>query len=183
MLIGLLGRARNGKTTVAEAVQKQAHKMELSAEIYDIGALVLAECIEEGALTRKTRAELSRSELEVMVWWGKKKRDEQGESYWLKKLEKQIEDDGADVAIIPNIRYTNEAWFVAAKRGITIKVVSLNPNGSEFISPDRDPNHPSETEIINYPADYYLTARRGDPILLSDLAATLFSRVWRLGLN
>lgn len=182
LVFGLVGRARHGKTTVAEAIQKRAHTKELSAEIYSIGDLVLAECIESKAITQKTRPELSPDELGTLVWWGKKRRDE-NQYYWLRKLESQIESDGADVAIIPNIRYENETLFVKGRRGITIRVRSLNANGSDFTSSDRDPNHPSETELLNFNTDYYLTARRGDPILLADFAATLFDRVWRLKLN
>jgi hypothetical protein len=167
----------------AEAMQKQADTHGLDARLYDIGALVLSECIEFGSVAKKTREELNQEELGVMVWWGKRQREIRGEFYWLRKLEEKIQSESPDVKIIPNVRYLNEAKWVQENDGINVRVTSLNLDGSQYTSPDRDPNHPSETELLSYNTDYHLTVKRGDPILLADLAATLFERVWRLRLN
>ena len=180
MIIGLSGRARHGKSTATEAIIEQAEALGLSYGVYDIGALVLRHCIERGTLPNKRREDLTREELDTMVKTGKGMREEDPE-FWIKKVFEAIEEDRPDVAIIPNIRYLNEAYeFTRNGRGHIIRVVSLNNDGSEYISPDRDSNHPSETELHSYPFDYWIKTKRGDAALVGELAATIFSYLWEI---
>lgn len=180
MLLGLAGRARNGKSTVADELARAAKKAGLYPVVYDIGGLVLEFCIGAGLVADKKREDLDAEELDVLVRVGKAKREEDPD-FWISGIESDYRDrrDSTHglVGIIPNIRYSSEETMVRRNSGLLIKVTSLNPNGSEFVSLDRDPNHPAETELSSVNADFYLTAKRGESDLLKRQAATLFDYV------
>ena len=165
MIIGILGRARSGKSTVASALVRLTTTLYyLQASQYDIGQEVLDFCISSGRLPPKKREELLPHELHTLVLVGKQKREEEPD-FWLDK--------------IPNVRYTNEADFVRQHSGYLIRVVALNPNGSEYISPDRDANHESETELLGVRTDFTLTAYKGEPDILADYAFAVFNQIRR----
>ena len=164
MIIGILGRARSGKSTVASALVRLTTTLYyLQASQYDIGQEVL---------------ELLPHELHTLVLVGKQKREEEPD-FWLDKIGRRMWHEAPDVAVIPNVRYTNEADFVRQHSGYLIRVVALNPNGSEYISPDRDANHESETELLGVRTDFTLTAYKGEPDLLADYAFAVFNQIRR----
>lgn len=186
LVIGLTGRAQHGKTSAAEAILDYCTNIELTAKMYDIGQAVLRYAIENGLLQDKQRRQLVEWELQALQSIGKTQRD-QNEDFWISRIFQAIEADRPDIAVIPNVRYANEAMWVrealdfsSIPNGIIIRVTSLNPNGSEYISEDRPANHPSETELHNYNADYYITARRGETALVQELAITLFNYIQEL---
>lgn len=177
MLLGLAGRARNGKSTVADELARAAKKAGLSPVVYDIGGLVLEFCIGAGLVADKKREDLDAEELDVLVRVGEAKREEDPD-FWIRGIEGDCQKASEDfVGIIPNMRCFNEEALVRRNGGLTIKITSLNKNGSEHISRDRDPNHSLETELVNINADFYLTAKRGESDLLKRQAATLFDYV------
>ena len=179
MIIGILGRARSGKSTVASNLVRLATTMNhLQASQYDIGQEVLDFCISSGRLHPKKREELLPHELHTLVLVGKQKREEEPD-FWLDKIGRRMCHEAPDVAVIPNVRYTNEADFVRQHGGYLIRVVALNPNGSEYISPDRDANHESETELLGVRTDFTLTAYKGEPDLLADYAFAVFNQIRR----
>ncbi|MCU1301742.1 MAG: hypothetical protein JWQ87_2026 [Candidatus Sulfotelmatobacter sp.] len=191
LILGLAGRACHGKTTAANAIQQYVKQNAFCREnnprnddcgIYDIGGLVLQYCIANKLLPNKKRSDLTDGEKEVLVNVGKAQREFR-ESFWIDQIFQKIADDNFDVAIIPNVRYLNEAQRVKSAGGHVIRVRSLNPDGSEYISPDRPANHPSETELHSYNADYFILARRGEDRLVSEQAVTLFSYLWGLKKN
>ena len=60
--------------------------------------------------------------------------------------------------LIPDTRFKNEVDALRLNGGYYIKVVRTKEDGTQFISDDRDPNHPSEAELEGYPADAELIA-------------------------
>lgn len=183
LVLGIAGRACHGKTTAADAIQSAILRSEVlgvfTCGIYDIGGLVLQYCIANKLLPNKKRTELTDGEKEVLVNVGKAQR-EVNENFWINTIFQKIKDDNLDVAIIPNVRYLNEAQRVKDAGGHIVRVRALNPDGSEYISPDRPANHPSETELHNYNADYHITARRGEDRLVSGQAEKLIQYLWGL---
>ena len=182
MLIGIAGRAQNGKSTIASLFQALAESGSFSPVLYDIGGLVLRYCKDQGYLAEGlTREVLSAAELDVLVRVGKQKR-EQDPEFWIGQI-------GADyaqrqgplptVGIVPNLRYKNEVGLVRRFHGSVIRVTALNADGSEYISPDRDPNHPSETQLRNLNADYNLIVKRGENELLLGYAKIVFEDIRR----
>jgi hypothetical protein len=182
LILGLAGRACHGKTTAANAIYDEVESNEHDARhaaIYDIGGLVLRYCIANKLLPNRARTDLTDGEKEVLVNVGKSQR-EFNENFWIDQIFQKIKDDNLDVALIPNVRYLNEAARVKSSGGHIVRVQALNPDGSLFISPDRPANHPSETELHNYNSDYQITARRGEEAWVAEQAVTLFNYLWEL---
>ena len=172
MIIGLSGRARNGKTTIADAMMAYADRKHWPARVYDIGAEVLRYSIENGRLPAKPRNELTAEELKILIDVGFEQR-QKDPMFWLKRIGSRIQIEEHYLAIVPNIRYANEAAWVRSENGILVRVTALNENGTSYISPDRDANNPSETDLQWYPADYYITAKRGQIALLNAMAVAV----------
>lgn len=177
LVIGLSGRARSGKTETAEAISCYARTKGVNVQTYDIGGVVREYCVANGLLPDKPREELNADELAVLVHTGKELR-EKNESFWLDKIRNKMWSAQPDVAVIPNVRYRNE-WEWVKQSGTVVRVKALNPDGSEYISPDRDPNHPSETELHSLPADYYIVARKGEGELVRSLAVATFDHIYK----
>jgi hypothetical protein len=176
MILGLTGRARSGKSDTASAISKRATELKLKPTLYDIGNLVREFCINHKLIPDKPRQYLNKEELSTLVRIGAEQR-EKDPNFWLQQLQDELPEPHNSVIIMPNVRYQNEADFVKRNGGYTIKIVALNPNGSEFISPDREPNHPSETELQHLNANYFITTRRGEAPLLKAQARTLFDHI------
>lgn len=173
LVIGLTGRARNGKTTVANAIY-DVFALNYDTRMYDIGAQVLRFCKEQRLIAPMVkREELNREELAILVRVGKEQRD-LDQDFWLRMLQDHITQDRPGVVIVPNVRYENEArWIQSKHAGYLLRVTALNHNGSPYISPDRDPNHESETALLTWPVNFFITAYRGQTGALSREAAAI----------
>src|ERR1700749_2734058 len=109
LLIGCQGRARNGKSTTAEAMVSRANHKGLYAESYELTKYIIEDGIQTGRLPKGTvRSKMSKDEIDILIEIGQGRREED-QDYWLKKLEPEIEEDHPDVAIVPNIRQENES--------------------------------------------------------------------------
>lgn len=174
LVMGACGRAKNGKTTVADAIKEHANASGMSAFVYDIGLTILKHCQRTRKIDAdKTRPELNAAELGIMISEGKRMRAIK-EGYWVDMIELAIQADGFDVALIPNIRYLNEVDMVRRNGGVIVRVDATNPDGSPFISRDRDPNDISETTFLRLVPDYWIRAHVGESALVSEQAITLF---------
>jgi len=176
IIIGITGRCRSGKTVVAAALEAAAKQRGLTVKRYEFGQLVLDYCIKSGRVPPKCREELNPAELHTLIYTGKQKREEQID-FWVDKMEYEIITDGVSVAILSGVRFPNEARLIREHDGYLIRVVALNANGSQFISPDRDANDPTETELHDVRADYVLTAYRGQVPLLRNYAGVVFRHI------
>lgn len=164
LLMGLIGRARAGKSTAAEAILEHCSRTGISCAIADIGEEVRRHCVEIGALPEKPRSQLSPAELAVLIAEGRKQRR------WIDRAVERHADK--KVVIVPNCRYWDEVDFLRARQGILVRITRLQANGLEFISADRDPSDRSECELLGAPADFTLVNQ--EPWLLRRLAVTLF---------
>lgn len=101
---------------------------------------------------------------EILQFWGTNfRRQFCDKNYWVNYTLKKINEllklsDSIKYIIIPDTRFINEVEAVHNYGGLYIKVVRTNDDGSTYIAKDRDPNHQSEIELENYPADVTLTA-------------------------
>lgn len=66
---------------------------------------------------------------------------------WVETLLDQIAEEAPAVALIPDTRFPNEAAACHA----TIRVSRVTPDGTAHVCADRDPLHPSETALDDYP--------------------------------
>ena len=181
LIIGTSGRARHGKTDTCKAVADYVNN-ELDftvyghvpvARLYDIGDLIRRYCIAGGILPQVERADMTRPQLEILINVGKEKRAVDV-NFWIGQMMGQIALDNPDVALIPNLRYENEAIAVRRAGGYVVRCVRLNPNGSTFISDDRPANDVSETALEFWPADFYLVTKDGHAGLIGEQAITLY---------
>jgi len=136
-------------------------------------------CIERGFLPRVSREDMTREQLELIIRVGREQRDKNVD-FWVEKLMTQIDFDSPEVALIPNLRYLNEAEAVRNAGGYVVRCTRLNADGSTFISEDRPPNDPSETTLGFWPADFYLTLKDGHAGLIDAQAVALYEYVREL---
>lgn len=179
LIIGFSGRARHGKTIASEAIQHYVTGIGRTAQIYDIGGMILRHCILNGLLPVGTvRAQMTRDQLQVLIDVGKQMRETES-NYWVNRLLSEIEADQPDVALCPNLRLPQEADAFRAKGGYIIRCTRLNENGSLFISEDRPPNDITETALEFWPADFYLTMKQGHPKLVEAQAICIYDYLRR----
>ena len=178
MIIGITGRARSGKSTVAKAILASAKEAGLSAKIYELSDYVLQDLKDSEDIPSTATREDLKENVSLLVKRGMERRKED-EDYWVKKLQEDYDKNTPDIAIVPNIRFHNEAYFVKNSScfvvGCIIRVSALVKDHVEFISPDRDPNHESEITTYDIDADYFLTTKKGESKLLSIQATSLFN--------
>lgn len=169
MLIGFIGRARAGKTTATEAIGARCRERRLTCAIYDIGEIVRQRAVKLGVLPDKSRESLSPADLSTLISFGAVGRRD---GIFLGELEARLEHERPQVALVPNIRFRDELHWCRSRAGIIVRVQRRNPDGSPFISLDRDPNDPSESSLWNAVPDFILD--NVDARLLRRQAATLF---------
>ena len=100
---------------------------------------------------------------EILQFWGTNfRRRLCNHDYWVNLTVKKAQaiamkmDKG--IIAIPDTRFINEVDATRNNGGLYIRVVRIKEDGSQYISTDRDPNHPSEAELDGHPADMTLTA-------------------------
>jgi hypothetical protein len=170
LILGITGRARSGKSTVAMALALGANKHGLSSKTYDFSSYVIKDLQTKGSLPKDfTREDMDENGIRDLVNHGSGMRAKDP-YYWIDRLFDEVFSDKPDLAIVPGVRFINEAQEVHTAEGIgngkILRVKALVRDGTEWISPDRDPNHYSETEQDLIQADYFLTAKKGESVLL-----------------
>lgn len=109
----------------------------------------------------------------LLQWWGTEYRRKYfGEDYWVKKLAESIPAN-LDIAMVTDVRFLNEAQYITARAGYTVKIERLNADGTPYVAPDRPFDHPSETALDGYNFDFRLTNTHGHQALLGEQAITL----------
>jgi len=151
-IVGFTGYKGSGKDTAAaflrEIAQEQgmttdrrgfadALKDELASRICNVNyARVRAEMDDP---TKKERYRLG------LQWWGSEFRRTDDPDYWIKKMRTWLEQCTADLVVIPDVRFENEAALIRELGGIIVRVTRPNnaPNdshisetGIEAIAPD-----------------------------------------------
>lgn len=174
ILLGVIGRAQQGKSTLANAIVTHAATRGYGARVYEVSHLILRYCQKAGLIESwKTRADCTEQDVQTLIDVGHEKRIED-QNYWLDSIAEMIRLDAADVAIIPNVRADNECAFVREKGGSILRVVSTNPDGTPYIPRDRDPNNRFETISMTLTPDYEIKTPRGAEALAKSYAHSLF---------
>lgn len=183
LLIGLAGKAEHGKNAAANIITEWVRKQGGTCGIFEISALILAECISLGLLPQgSVRNQQDLVQNKVLVDHGTNQRA-QDPGYWVtgkNGIVPVMLNSGLDVAICPNIRFPQEGDAIKKAGGYVWRVNRLNEDGSPFVSTTRDPNHACETALDRYNADFYLYNMTGHGTLLEDLVVTLFEYVVEL---
>ena len=85
LIIGVLGRARHGKSTACEAIAERVKQEGLKTKFFDIGDKVRLYCIENNLLPKVDRKDMTAEQLKILVDVGKQKRKENKE-FWIGPL-------------------------------------------------------------------------------------------------
>ena len=164
MLIALGHRARQGKDTAGEAIvdfynnQRQGAikhgyflpARHLEAKVFKFADELYRICREDCGMTVKDPT--------LLQTIGDGRRIKFGIDYWINKLDPKIKAFKG-IAVITDMRYTNEADWVKSLGGHTINARRLNEDGTPFFATDRDPNFISETQLDDYNYDHHIVTK------------------------
>ena len=82
----------------------------------------------------------------LLQWWGTNVRRAQDLDYWVNELKRKIDVMPKNSKIcINDVRFPNEAKMIEDFNGYMLRII--RPDRPI----DRDPNHPSEVSLLNYP--------------------------------
>jgi hypothetical protein len=117
---------------------------------------------------------------QLLQWWGTEFRRAQNPNYWVDKFVAGI-NSKADIVLVTDMRFLNEAERIKQLGGYTVQVNRLNQDGTPFVDQSRPANHVSEVQLDGYNYDYRITVKTGDLPLLEEWAITLvsFLRGWK----
>ena len=164
ILIGISGKKRSGKDTLATAIK--VHTTLLIHKIAFADALKK----EVAAALGITVQELERDKdfyRPILQWWGTDyRRKKFGEDYWTIQFAKAFLKSEADMVIAPDVRFPNEAGLIRQSGGILIRVER------EGLPTDV---HESETALDRYKFDYTFNNTTVDSC--NQFARVLLSRI------
>lgn len=143
-VIGLGHKARHGKDYVAKYMVQHAAKKGLYAKTFSLADALKAHCRVTYGMREKDPYLLQIVGTEVV------RRIQP--NLWVDICMATIAEQAPDVALIPDMRFENEVQAVLAANGFVVKVSRTNPDGSAWVSTDRNPNHPSEIALDAYTA-------------------------------
>jgi hypothetical protein len=162
-VVGLCGHARHGKDETAKLLLR----LWPGAERFAFSDALSAICrVAHGMVTRNPA---------MLQEVGMMYRDNQ-QGVWLDALYGAIEDRQPALAIITGVRFPDEAQMVRSMGGSLVRVVRNEPDGTPFLTGDRDTRHRAEAAIDILRVDDEIVARSGDMAGL-DRAV----RVWLAG--
>ncbi len=151
ILIAISGKKRSGKNTVAKLIAQHtplrceefAFADALKQEV-SVACGVDLKFIEDNKDTFRT----------ILQWWGTDfRRVFKGQDYWCKQLLAKMVKSTADVALVTDCRFQDEAECVRRIGGIIIRVE--NPHPATYDS------HKSETDLDSYLFDYTISNDAG----------------------
>lgn len=157
VVVGLGHRARHGKDTLANMLHALFPR---ESRLYSLADDLKAHCRVNLGMTKKDSPLLQKE--------GQRIRQEKGLDFWIRLVQLKIEEHEDNlagkphIAIIPDMRYSNEKEWIESSGGLTVKVSRLNIDGTPFFDPSRDPNHASENELEGATFNKLVIAKHGD---------------------
>jgi hypothetical protein len=175
IVVGIAGKKRSGKDTVAQMLVDLAEHKGIKAVRRAFADALKEECAKllvqefDNFYKGYYSPEMERIELErilkemnqdetkeqyrlLLQWWGTEfKRKMISDSYWTDKMEKWIAESTQDMVIIPDVRFPNEVQMIKRLHGVIINVkrpdqIALDGHASETAL---DTFHDWDYTIIN----------------------------------
>lgn len=140
-IIGISGKKRSGKDTLASLIAKNSLK--------EVERIAFADSLKEElakacGVTVET-IENNKAQYRLgLQWWGTEFRRAQCRNYWLDRFREKVNASTAELIVVPDVRFHNEADLVRELGGKVIRVT--RPLADE----DR---HASEIEMDSYNFD------------------------------
>jgi hypothetical protein len=185
MIIGIAGKARTGKTTLANGFKKQLEGLGINSRVYAFADQL------KGDLDEFTMAKLGISAFTednedkkvirpLLQCWGTNIWRFKDPDHWVKKLAAQFKKDAGevDIALISDVRFPNEINWLKTLGGKIIYLIRKDDDGNEFppAGIDEETNDPllrKEADFIfswgnhnnNLEKCYYTAANWLDDIL------------------
>jgi len=101
--------------------------------------------------------------------WGTEYRRADDPLYWVSALSKRLHADKPEIALIADMRYRNEFYWIKGLGGVTVNVVRVGY--------DNGLTHASEHDLNGAPYDYLLAAGHDDLAGLQAGAVKLFDKI------
>jgi hypothetical protein len=117
----------------------------------------------------KTNPDLAR----LLVWWGTEYRRAQNPFYWVQALRARIEREKPQIALISDMRFKNEFYFIAAFGGYTVKVTR---HGFQ-LNDGRSATHQSEVDLDGIKFHFEIDVLDGEVEQLKRDAETVFDMI------
>lgn len=154
LIIGICGRARHGKNTVADTIHEGFDRAGFKCGIVTVSDVVWDEAKKLRKVKSMYRGTAAKWELDELVKLGHAERAKD-EDHWTSLVAKRIVSAGLTIAVMPGVRFHNEVTCVRKfPGGVIVKVQRYRKDGSLFISPDRDPDDLMETTVDDIVADF-----------------------------
>ena len=161
--VGIGHRARNGKDSLATLLSTLLGPQ---ARVYHFADPLKAYCRIVCGMTGKDGPLLQQIGTNILR--------AQDPDIWLRTTYWTVADDRPVYAIVPDMRFPNEADFVKQMGGVTVQVRRICEDGTQFTDPHRDPNHSSERALDGYAGwDYRFDIPDGHPECLNEAARWL----------
>jgi hypothetical protein len=170
ILLGITGKKRAGKDTFADYViensRGKTEKMAFADALKDEVCAALG--------VNRSRIDQDKSLFRpILQWWGTEwRRGCFGDGYWIERLKFKIQASSANVIIVSDVRFRNEAGLVHALGGHIVRVVrpdDLTQDG-----------HVSENDMNGYPEDFTIVAKTGERDKLRAEAAWMIDQLQAL---
>lgn len=146
LVIGIGHKARQGKSTFAQHIMRAvpgAERFELSTYVATVARAIY---------------DMRERNVSQLIAVGNGLREQIDPEVWTRCCYFDIVDKAPRIALIPNIRFANETRLVKDMGGILVDVRRRNPDGSLFVSDDRDPSNITETALDDFDGwDYRVT--------------------------
>ncbi len=175
IIIGFGHKARQGKDVCAQAIEDYytAHndmylRHRLGGGIVHVQRIGFADALKEMAIAKYGMKEKNPVLLQRL---GMEMRAIDPE-YWIKRWIERI-SSLATIVLVSDTRFLNEAYAIRKYGGYLVDVIRMESDGTRFLANDRPTDHPSETELNNFPFDFTLVNSEGHSALLSEQAITL----------
>lgn len=153
MIIGIAGKTRVGKTTLASLL----NQINDDYSVYSFAEEVrneLANAWFNNHQKKNRRAEWDLLELTnkesvrpLLAGWGHGRRKLTGETYWVKRLMEGIPD--GKTTVIDDVRYPNEIDAILEAGGIIIRLTACQETLIERGATEESLSHPSENALSN----------------------------------
>lgn len=180
LYIGLGHRARQGKNVVASELQRLAGD---KLKQYALADELKRYCKENhDQLVKEHNLDITSHKddpiygyVKVLQFVGTDLFRKQDPDHWVKALDSRIKAEKPEIALITDVRFPNEANYIHGNNGAVVKVVRIKADGTPYVSPDRDPNHPSETALDDYTDwDFVILGADGELEALRQVTADLY---------
>lgn len=93
--------------------------------------------------------------------------------YWVRKLRDKLNEDQPQVALLADMRFLNELYFVKSQGGYVVKI---SREGYE-LTDGRDSSHESETQLDGYKYDFEINVLSGEVEQLKKDAECVFELI------